>query len=81
MDLGGQWVHGEEDNLSYEMAWPLGLLEHAAAMEPLGIFDSSGSKLPDDLGKKIINYYLNISDGDPPESYLNKSMAEYYKPK
>ncbi|XP_015111728.1 protein anon-37Cs [Diachasma alloeum] len=28
IDMGGQWVHGEEKNVVYEMAWPLGLLTH-----------------------------------------------------
>lgn len=46
VDLGGQWVHGEQGNVVYEMAWPLGLLEHSSG-DPtsINLIFSDGSRM------------------------------------
>lgn len=62
MDLGGQWVHGEEGNVAFELANPLGLLDKSDTMPNFGIaqefLDSLGNPLNDELTKEITNFYF-----------------------
>lgn len=61
MDLGGQWVHGEKDNITFDLANPYGLLEKSD--QPFSnrlvheFVDSLGNSLDNDVAKKMANFY------------------------
>lgn len=61
VDLGGQWVHGEEGNVVYEMAWPLGVLEKREADDPgieMTFHDSQGDPLNRTWAERLQNFYF-----------------------
>ena len=80
IDLGGQWVHGEEDNVAFELAWPTGLLDHSKEA-PFKFFSSSGVPMNENAGNNMFAFFLNLTKSDTPEEYDNKSIGDYYKPK
>ncbi|XP_043266525.1 uncharacterized protein [Venturia canescens] len=79
VDVGGQWVHGEENNVAFELAWPLGLLQKTESVWLYKLFSSSGSMTPETTGKKLMEFYYDLVESEPPDEYLNVSIGEYYK--
>lgn len=80
MDLGGQWIHGEVDNVAYELAWPLGLVEHSSRAEPIKFFSSSGPTIDDDTANDLfLHYFENLTQTEIPAEYSNSSIGEYYE--
>ncbi|KAG8034170.1 hypothetical protein G9C98_001254 [Cotesia typhae] len=61
-DLGAEWVHGEKDNVAFELAWPLGLLERTYENKEFnssGIFVGSGGKIiSEQVAAPLINEYF-----------------------
>lgn len=80
MDIGGQWVHGEKDNVVFEMAWPLGLLEKSSPTERrTTILDSTGMKMDDKTGNDLANFFFNnVSSMKPTEEYKSRSLGDWY---
>ena len=81
VDVGGQWVHGEVDNISYELAWPLGLLEHSSPTRPVEFYCSSGPTIDKDTSTKLIEHFFNVESEPIPDEYLGRSIGEVYLPK
>lgn len=79
VDVGGQWVHGEENNVVYELAWPLGLLEKTHSVWSYKLFSSSGAMIPEVTGKKFMGFFYELVESKPPNEYWNNSIGEYYK--
>ncbi|XP_034936671.1 LOW QUALITY PROTEIN: uncharacterized protein [Chelonus insularis] len=78
VDMGGQWVHGEKNNIAFELAWPLGLLERFGHNNTMKTFASSGSIISDDMIEGVINFHTNISaDLRVINNLTTKSFGEY----
>ncbi|CAG5075180.1 Similar to SMOX: Spermine oxidase (Homo sapiens) [Cotesia congregata] len=86
----GQWVHGEEDNVSFELAWPLGLLEHFnySHVFTTRFFNSSGEQLLPEVLSDVTYFYFNLTENSDvndiakAESYgdfIIEKMEEYFK--
>ncbi|XP_035737167.1 spermine oxidase-like isoform X1 [Vespa mandarinia] len=84
IDLGAQWVHGQLNNVVYELAAPYDLLEHTNwKFSP---YNSAGFKIDETIFKDTIDIfenafynitipYKNISVGE----YYEQKFAEYFK--
>ncbi|XP_008545187.2 spermine oxidase-like [Microplitis demolitor] len=81
IDLGAQWVHGEKDNVAFELAWPLGLLQRFSEYElkyGLKIFGSSGKVIPESVATPLVDYLVNISGVyDDIDNLKTGSFGEY----
>lgn len=63
VDLGAQWVHGEKNNVVYELVYPLGLIEHASMeMKYYDMYTGPGTVLDPSFGNDIKDYYLKIRE-------------------
>ncbi|CAD6234013.1 GSCOCG00007476001-RA-CDS [Cotesia congregata] len=82
-DLGAEWVHGEKDNVAFELAWPLGLLERAYENKEFnssGIFvGSDGEIISEQVAAPLLKLLENISDtvGDVVGTLKTGSVGEY----
>ncbi|KAF7382464.1 hypothetical protein HZH68_015383 [Vespula germanica] len=78
IDLGAQWVHGQINNVAYELAAPLGLLENTTWK--LALYNSAGTKIDETIFKDTINVFenalYNISIPD-----IDISVGEHYEQK
>lgn len=79
VDLGGQWVHGEEDNVVYELAWRLGLLEHWGFDSNITLLSSSGSAISQPIANDLFELFLNLTNSATPEEYVGRSEGEFYR--
>ncbi|KAK0084924.1 hypothetical protein PV325_006126 [Microctonus aethiopoides] len=90
VDLGGQWVHGEKNNVAFELAWPLGLIErfNVSHESEVKIFGSSGSSLSletsQDLRQFLISLDKSLTDVESLKTgsfgeYADAKFEEYYK--
>lgn len=81
MDLGGQWVDGEEENAVFKLAQPLNLLDKTD--EPnYGLvqeyIDSLGNPLSEELAKNVSDFYFNyIYETDFFNGSVYESLGEY----
>ena len=78
MDVGGQWVHGEVDNVSYELAWPLGLIEHSVTSGPPELYWSSGPAISKDTSDKLFEFNANFTYESIPAESLDRSIGEAF---
>ncbi|XP_057324213.1 spermine oxidase-like [Microplitis mediator] len=64
LDMGGQWVHGEKNNVAFELAWPLGLIEpfNVTMKWTSKIYKSDGSSLSEELSTSLSIYYHNVME-------------------
>ncbi|XP_044599468.1 protein anon-37Cs-like [Cotesia glomerata] len=66
VDIGGEWVVGEKNNVAFELASPLGLLERSADHKELSfvlkLFDSNGEEIPSEIFDPLIKYLQNEED-------------------
>lgn len=84
IDLGAQWVHGQKNNVAYELADPLGLLSNTSWQTTA--YDSAGKTIDKTLFDNTFNLFesainhANISDpyGSTGE-YFDKRFTEYFK--
>ncbi|XP_051157740.1 spermine oxidase-like [Leptopilina boulardi] len=91
VDLGAQWVHGEEGNIALEIVQPLGLVEKSnLTSRQHRFFNSSGNKIADQaiiddfndfyyqIDEKLAEYakdQANVSKGE----YFTKEFNNYFK--
>lgn len=85
MDLGGQWVHGEKNNVAFELAYPLGLLDKPDDCEVQHgqmYFDSKGNNLSNDFDEKVRTFIDKHLSGKIFNSDNScKSIGEYIEKK
>lgn len=66
MDIGGEWIVGEKNNVAFELASPLGLVEKSADHKELSftfkLFDSNGEEIPSEIFDPLIKYLQNKED-------------------
>lgn len=85
VDMGGQWVHGEKNNVAFELAWPLGLIEpfNVTMKWTSRIYKSDGQSLSEKLSTILSEYYfglmsnINGIDDSKTVSYGEHAQAEY----
>ncbi|KAK0073433.1 hypothetical protein PV325_009727 [Microctonus aethiopoides] len=58
VDIGAQWIDGEKDNVTFELAWPLRLIEKFNENNNFTIEYCGSSRSP--LSKKILEDLINI---------------------
>lgn len=86
IDLGAQWVHGEEGNVVFELANPHNLLDDSDCNEN-GLFknlfsDAQGKIIPPEQGAQAMNIYYKISGSDTEElKEWNGSYGDFVKNK
>nr|CAD7427041.1 unnamed protein product [Timema monikensis] len=80
IDMGGQWVHGEKDNVVFEMASPLNLLaDFALKLELSEFFDSSGDRVDSELSSKGLSLIHHINEESAEEmKVFPGSVGDYY---
>ncbi|XP_044740260.1 spermine oxidase-like [Chrysoperla carnea] len=85
IEYGAQWVHGEKDNVIYEMAYPLGLLEHSnhSYDEPEkfpDFYTSFGTMLPKTETHRVNEILQGIVEDDEMARF-NGSMGGFIQSK
>lgn len=80
VDIGGQWVHGQKDNVAFNLAYPLGLLdpENETLIEKL--FDSSGNEVDSSINKYLemfFSKYFEEAGGNHVTIPAETSYGEY----
>ncbi|XP_051157870.1 uncharacterized protein LOC127279516 [Leptopilina boulardi] len=81
VDLGAQWVHGEKENVVFEMVWTLGILERSNITSRRdSIFDSSGKKLDQAVINDFHDFHYEVEEAlsDYAKEHTNVSVGEYY---
>ncbi|XP_015127812.1 spermine oxidase [Diachasma alloeum] len=88
-DLGGQWVHGVEGNVAYELASPLGLL--SKSRRPGGpeeppltskLRESTGNTLSEEITAALLEHVESISSNYTGiEELKTGSYGEYFETK
>ncbi|XP_051157745.1 spermine oxidase-like [Leptopilina boulardi] len=81
VDLGGQWIHGEEGNVAFELAWPLGIVERGGLLSTLNylIIDSSGNLINRTLSDDLIGLFFKLKDQLSEYSEKNNgSIGEFF---
>lgn len=84
VDLGGQWVHGQKNNVAFELAYPLGLLDTTNETEFNEILlDSSGAVLSDTVNEQVIKFISRYLLEDVPDKQTTSvsSYGEFMKQK
>lgn len=61
LELGAQWVHGEEKNVVYELASPHNLLHHDLFPEKVFV-NAKGDVIPSNESAPVMELYHKISD-------------------
>lgn len=65
MELGAQWVHGEEGNVVHELAQPLGLLDSSYNLNDFDkqtFVNSQGVVMPQAESAEVWKFYYMIND-------------------
>ncbi|CAG5108326.1 Similar to Smox: Spermine oxidase (Mus musculus) [Cotesia congregata] len=66
VDIGGEWVVGEKNNVVFELASPLGFLERSADHKELNfalkLFNSNGEEIASEIFDPLIKYLQNKED-------------------
>lgn len=81
VDLGAQWVHGQNNNIAFELASPFGLLEVPPENTgfALNIFDSQGNQISTDVSERFVETFFHVEDSlDEDSNASNGSAGDYY---
>ncbi|XP_015781614.1 spermine oxidase [Tetranychus urticae] len=81
LELGAQWIHGQEDNVLFEMASEQGLIASTEASEGVGYFcTQNGHKIDPSLVNQVIMFLdtikMSLSNGDYKLDYLRNNVDE-----
>lgn len=81
MDIGGQWVVGQDGNAAYDLANPFDLLEKSNTTD-LGIeqefIDSAGNPLNDELSNKMFDFFIKyLFDEEFDQNTTYESVGEF----
>ncbi|XP_001849990.2 peroxisomal N(1)-acetyl-spermine/spermidine oxidase [Culex quinquefasciatus] len=82
VDLGGQWCHGEKNNVVYEMAGPLGLLEPSVVAAGNVIIRSNGELVPQELTDRLMEVAFGIMELEEIKTYqgtLGKFVTDRFR--
>ena len=78
--MGGQWVHGDIENVAFELAWPLGLLEKGDLINRSNrLFDSSGTPVEQTIANDIQTFFFQTGENFLEDAEkANRSSGEYF---
>ncbi|XP_053975600.1 spermine oxidase-like [Hylaeus volcanicus] len=78
VDLGAQWIHGEEGNVAYQLAAPLNITDHS---DPFynEMFTSSGELIDPTITKNISDFYFQLMESRNSLKNCNDSVGECYE--
>ncbi|CAL4063535.1 unnamed protein product, partial [Meganyctiphanes norvegica] len=63
VDLGAQWVHGQEGNSIYEYAKPRGLMHQHVSVDGQGDFyTESGKRIPDNIVEEVLTVLVEATE-------------------
>ncbi|XP_055611005.1 spermine oxidase-like [Uranotaenia lowii] len=79
IELGAQWCHGEENNVVFELAFPLGLLEDSIFSHRNILIFSDGVLAPQDLTDKMKQLAEKLISSD--ETMKSKELLGDYFPR
>lgn len=82
IDLGAQWIHGEEDNLVYQMVKNLNLVDHnssSANYENGQFFISDNSKIDQGLIRRLRKIAGEILESEKRIGKHGGTLDEYFK--
>lgn len=82
VDLGGQWCHGEKNNVVYEIAGPLGLLEPSVVAAGNVIIRSNGELVPQELTDRLMEVAFGIIESEEIKTYqgtLGKFVTDRFR--
>lgn len=79
VDLGGQHVHGETNNIAFELAEPLGLLEipQDNKIFEFTVYNSKGCQIPTSVSNNLIEMFSEISETREKFNGTNGSIGDY----
>lgn len=79
VDLGGQWCHGEENNIVYELVKDLDLLSSSTnSYDDYTFYDSSGNLADKSVTDKLVALCDSIARDDSKGSLEYESFGEYF---
>lgn len=80
VDLGGQWCHGEQNNIVYELVKDLDLLSSSTnSYDDYTFYDSRGNLVDKSITDKLFLLCQSIAhDDDSKESIECESFGEYF---
>lgn len=83
LELGAEWVHGEKDNIVYELASPFNLVSNEMDLSffsKTSFYTSSGTQIDKKLSETLNNIYNSIVyfNSDNLKGYQG-SIGEYFK--
>ncbi|XP_044599466.1 protein anon-37Cs-like isoform X3 [Cotesia glomerata] len=89
VDLGAEWVVGEEGNAVYDLADPLGLLEKCSGYNAWNttarLFGSSGEEIPRDVASGLVQYFNKvmeeINSKDESDDVKAENLGQYFDPR
>ena len=78
VDLGGQWVNGQGDNIAYKLAEPLGLLDVSNRSAKEICFDSGANTWKESVAEKIWDFFLKyVSEPQFENNMTYGSLGQY----
>ncbi|XP_066139168.1 uncharacterized protein [Euwallacea fornicatus] len=80
VELGAQWIHGEEGNAIYDMVKDLGLVDHpkSSTYHDLTYFTSGGDKLNKNLTDRLHEIACNIAEDIETATKSRTSLKQYF---
>lgn len=81
IDLGGQWVHGENDNIIYEMSKDHFEFESTPFNQTFFISDGKTPFNQDDANKLVMLAYLITDESSDEFENFNGSLGEFFNEK
>lgn len=77
--MGGQWVHGEKNNVAFELAWPLGLIERFDENHNFSVrfFGSSGSALSLKTSLNLVELHNSMTNDLADVENLPESFGQF----
>ncbi|XP_055628221.1 spermine oxidase-like [Toxorhynchites rutilus septentrionalis] len=76
VEMGAQWVHGQKNNVVYELAGPLGLLESSVVGRNNIYIQSSGEIVPTEISDRLMSLADGIVGSEEFASY-NGTMGDF----
>ncbi|KAG7190626.1 hypothetical protein KM043_006710 [Ampulex compressa] len=82
IDLGAQWIHGENGNVAYELASPLGLTEHSTMENKYyDLYTLSGNRVSRAFHYNLTNVFFESMNVSSPDNPHNTSIGDLVEEK
>lgn len=81
MELGAQWVHGEQGNVVFDLAYPHKLLDSSKCFNEFDrhlFVTAKGEILSKEESIETLKIYYDISENISDDIHKSKSYGEYF---